>query len=220
MSARLAATCHDLAVPPRDHQLTTITIADDPRGWIDAGFTITDGVTRIADTAVVLAGGAERGIVHAAVDGVDAPVDGMPFGGRAVALPDASSHANRVVGFDHLVAMSPHMDRTTASLEAAGLDHRRTRTFEAGGSTRRQAFFWLGSVILELVGDDADEGEGPATLWGLALTCDDLDAAAESLGDALGAITPAVQPGRRIATVRTKELGISVPIALMSPHPS
>jgi len=52
----------------------------------------------------------------------------------------------------------------------------------------------------------------------LALECDDLDLAAHRLGEALGTVKDAVQPGRRIATVRTKELGISVPIALMSPH--
>ena len=87
-----------------------------------------------------------------------------------------------------------------------------------GGETRRQDFFWLGDVILELVGVEGVEGAGDAAFWGLALECDDLDLAARRLGEGLGTVEDAVQPGRRIATVRTRELGISVPIALMSPH--
>ncbi|MEM8708233.1 MAG: glyoxalase, partial [Actinomycetota bacterium] len=121
-------------------------------------------------------------------------------------------------GFDHLVAMSPAIDRTSDALVAAGLDRRRTRRFEVAGEPRRQDFFWLGDVILELVGVDGAAGEGPAGFWGLALECGDLDLAAEQMGETLGPVKDAVQPGRRIATVRTKALGISVPIALMSPH--
>jgi hypothetical protein len=83
---------------------------------------------------------------------------------------------------------------------------------------RRQTFFWLGDVILELVGADEPEGDGPSKVWGLALTCSDLDATAATLGDKCGDPKPAVQRGRRIATLRTSALGISIPIALMSPH--
>ncbi|GJM38842.1 MAG: hypothetical protein DHS20C19_22090 [Acidimicrobiales bacterium] len=205
----------------RPHHLETVVIGDAPSAWAMAGFVIDDDRTTIAGTTIILAGaGGDRGI--RAVDaGIDGPIDGMAFG-RVPTTPAArqEEHPNRVVDFDHLVAMSPHMDRTTAALTDAGLEHRRTRTFEAGGATRRQAFFWLGDVILELVGDDTAHGDGPATLWGLALSCDDLDAAADALGDALGRVKPAVQPGRRIATMRTRELDISIPIALMSPHPA
>lgn len=200
----------------------SVVIADAPSAWTAAGFVVTDGRTQIGRTTIELIGAREeRGIRAAAVAGLVGAVDGMPFGpADPPAHPtDPPRHGNRVVGFDHLVAMSPDMDRTTAALTGAGVEHRRTRTFEVGGGVRRQAFFWLGDVILELVGDDAAQGEGPASLWGLALTCDDLDAAATALGDALGGIKDAVQPGRRIATVRTRDLGISVPIALLSPHP-
>lgn len=181
-----------------------------------------DGRARIAHTEIRLAGTADgRGILGAGLDGGPCVIDDIPFladidGGRGLR---SSSHPNRVVEIDHLVAMSPNMDRTTTALGEAGIEHRRTRTFEAGGRRRRQAFFWMGDVILELVGDDDAHGEGPAQLWGLALTCDDLAAAAEALGDRLGSIKPAVQKGREIATLRTKKLGISVPVALLSPHP-
>ena len=39
-----------------------------------------------------------------------------------------------------------------------------------------------------------------------------------TLGERIGTPRDAVQEGRQIATIRTKELGISVPIALMTPH--
>ena len=202
-------------------QLQIVTVGDAPAAWSAAGFTVTDGVAWIGSTAIVCTDDGSRGIRHVTIDGVAGDVDGLPV--ATVAVParpvDLAEHPNVVSGFDHLVAMSPAMERTSAALQAAGLEHRRTRTFEVGGEMRRQDFFWLGDVILELVGLDGVEGDGPATWWGLALECADLDLAAERLGDALGRVKTAVQPGRRIATVRTKDLGISVPIALMSPHP-
>ena len=201
-------------------------VGDDPASWMAAGFRVEGTDCRVANTVISLIGPERgRGIVGAELDDIhdlDGGIDGMPFGladhRTAPELPD--THENGVAAFDHLVAMSPDMDRTTEALTGAGLEHRRTRTFEAGGRTRRQAFFWMGDVILELVGDDAVHDDGPARLWGLAFTCGDLHAAARRLGDGIGEVKPAVQPDREIATVRTRELDISVPIALMSPHPN
>jgi hypothetical protein len=82
-----------------------------------------------------------------------------------------------------------------------------------------QRFFRLGEVILELVGTPGAHGEGPATFWGLALTVDDLDAAATHLGERLGPVTDAVQRGRRIATLRHEAVGLHVPIAFLTAAP-
>ena len=87
------------------------------------------------------------------------------------------------------------------------------------GSPMRQVFFRAGSVVVELVGPDQPTADGPAGFFGLAFTVTDLDAAAELLGAGLGAPKDAVQPGRRIATLRHRDLGLSVAIALMSPEP-
>lgn len=202
-------------------------MGDPPGAWTDAGFTVVDGTIAIGATAVVCVGtDGGRGLLSAHVAGLDGPggsgdIDGMPL--RPAVDPDggtgSASHPNRVVALDHLVALSPDMDRTTAALVAAGLDHRRDRRFAVDGVARRQAFFRLGDVILELAGADDAHDPGPARLWGLAFTVDDLDAAAEVLGDRLGPVKDAVQTGRRIATMRTSDLGLSVPVALMSPHP-
>ena len=82
-----------------------------------------------------------------------------------------------------------------------------------------QRFFRIGEVILELIGKPGAHDDGPATFWGVALTVDDLDAAATLLGDDLGPITDAVQRGRRIATLRHEALGLGVPIAFLTPPP-
>jgi hypothetical protein len=85
----------------------------------------------------------------------------------------------------------------------------------------RQAFFRLGREILELIQEPAEVlersgGPGhPARFWGLALLVEDLERTAERLGAHAGEIRPAVQPGRRIATLR-RSAGLGLPVALMS----
>jgi hypothetical protein len=79
----------------------------------------------------------------------------------------------------------------------------------------QQVFFRLGEVILEVVGPK-EPGPGLASLWGLTFTVDDLDATAALLGDRVGRVKDAVQPGRRITTLRGREIGISPAIAFMS----
>ncbi len=122
---------------------------------------------------------------------------------------------------DHVVAMSPSLDRTVSALQAAGLDLRRIREEPTPAGAPRQAFFRLGEVILEVVQepDEVLERHGgpdrPARLWGLALLFADLPRAVEMLGEDVSPVRAAVQPGRQIATVR-RSAGLSVPLALMS----
>jgi hypothetical protein len=97
-----------------------------------------------------------------------------------------------------------------ARLDDAGMTLRLERT--AGDV--RYAFFRHGECVVELAGPAAPEGDGPAWLWGLTIAVDDLGAAADLLGEALGDVRDAVQPGRRIATVR-REAGAGIPLALM-----
>ena len=58
----------------------------------------------------------------------------------------------------------------------------------------------------------------PARWFGLAVDVADLDQTAALLGPGLGPIKGAVQAGRRIATVRHRDLGLSVAVALMDDH--
>ena len=202
------------------HQLHEIRIGDEPAAWEDAGFTVTDGAVTVGRTRLVLVGhDAGRGIRSVAVDGVDGDtIDGVALhaGRPAQAAPP---HPNGVDHVDHLVVMSDDPDRTTAALEALGIQSRRVRTFPMGGVQRRQTFFWLGDVILELVGPDTATGDDPAHAWGLALSAPDLDHTAAVLDGRCSPPKDAVQPGRRITTIATRALDISTALAVMTPHP-
>ena len=61
--------------------------------------------------------------------------------------------------------------------------------------------------------------DGPAKFFGLAHTVRDIDATAALLSEHIGNVKDAVQPGRRITTLRHKPLGMSVATAFMSPEP-
>ena len=136
-------------------------------------------------------------------------------GADPATAPRAGGHANGVTHIDHVVVITPDLERTTAALAAVGLEPRRTR--EAGGG-RLQRFFRLGEVVLEVVGPAEPAGAAPASFWGLAFTVADIDAAARVLTGRIGEPRRAVQQGRRIATLRTGP-EVSVPVALMSPDP-
>ncbi len=117
--------------------------------------------------------------------------------------------------------LTPDLDRTVEELESQGFDLRRRREGPTPGGSTRQAFFRAGEPILEVV--QAPEGtsvardpDGPARLWGLAFVAPDLDATAAALGELLGSPRDAVQPGRRIATMRA-EAGLGPAVAFMSP---
>ncbi len=152
-------------------------------------------------------------------------LDGLPTEVSGEEQPaDSPPHPNGVVALDHVVAISSDLDRTIAALQAAGLDLRRVREEPTPAGAPRQAFFRLGTTILEVVQEpeeatDRAGGDRPAFFWGLAFTVPDLDAAVEFLGDRVSEARTAVQPGRRIATLR-RAAGLSLPVALITPRPS
>jgi hypothetical protein len=203
-------------------RLVELDIAEDPAAWRALGLDVgDDGRCRVGTTDLVLRGGA-GGIagwtLEGAMPGPDG-IDGLPTCvGAAGERPAGAAHPNGVVGIDHVVVATPDTARTFAALEAAGLELRRTR--EAGTPQRplRQGFLPLREALVEVVGPAEPEGDRPARFWGLTLVVGDLDATAGRMGAALGAIRDAVQPGRRIATVR-REAGLGVPLALMTPRP-
>ena len=133
----------------------------------------------------------------------------------------AQEHPNGVLAIDHVVAMSPDMDRSVGALQDAGLPLRRIREEPTPAGAPRQAFFRLGAEILELVQEPADiveragRKDGGARFWGLALRALDLEVTVGALGEHVGSIRPAVQAGRQITTLR-RSAGIAIPIALMS----
>jgi len=207
--------------------LDEIVLADDPGSWAACGFELDGDTCMVGAVRVRLAGAGEgRGVTGIALrDYEGGDLDGLPASASERPPPSATlEHPNGVAGFDHLVAISPDLDRTVAALTGAGLDLRRVREEPTPAGAPRQAFFRLGEPILELVQEPADvvERSGgpdrPAFFWGLALLAPDLDATVAFLGDRAGEARDAVQPGRRIATLR-RAAGLAVPVALITPRP-
>jgi hypothetical protein len=185
-----------------------LEIADEPAAWSAAGFTVADGVCQVSRVRLRLAGkGERRGIVGWTLAGGDPPEAAGP-------------HPNGAVSVDHVVMLSPDLDRTVGELEEQGFELRRRREGPTPGGSTRQAFFRAGEPILEVV--QAPEGTsvardpgGPSRLWGLAFSVEDMERTAAALGDLLGTPRDAVQPGRTIATLRP-EARLGPAVAFMS----
>ena len=115
--------------------------------------------------------------------------------------------------------LSPDSDRTVEAFTTMGFESRRARETDQYGLPMRQTFFRSGEVIIELIAPIDASGDGPAKFFGLAHTVADIDSTATLLSGHLGEVKDAVQPGRRITTLRHKPLGMSVATAFMSPEP-
>lgn len=203
-----------------------LTVADPPDAWAALGFAVEGDACVLDGVRIRLAGpDAGRGLVRWSLrDAASTELDGLPTERSERRPPgEAPAHANGIAGLDHVVAIAPDLDRTVAALERAGLDLRRLREEPTPAGAPRQAFFRLGAAILEVVQEPAEaieraggERDRPAFFWGLALLAPDLDATVAGLGERVGEARDAVQPGRRIATLR-RSAGLSVPVALMTP---
>ncbi len=215
----------DTASARRATTIAEIALADEPSHWETLGFAVTDGVVQLGTVRISLAGrDAGRGILGWSLRGISSTeLDGLST--TISNRPEhkySSEHPNGVGAIDHVVAMSPDLDRSVLALREAGLDLRRIREQPTPAGAPRQAFFRLGETILEVVQepDEAlaarpDGADGPARFWGLALLSDDLEQTVERLGEHSSEIRSAVQPGRLIATLR-RSAGLAVPVALMS----
>jgi hypothetical protein len=194
-----------------------VEVSAAPEAWEACGFAVDQGVAAIGAVRLRLSGG-EGGIAGWALrDAPGGEIDGLPTRVSAAPPPAAGSHPNGALRIDHIVVFTPALGRTIAALEEAGVSLRRVREPDEPGPPVHQAFFRLGEVILELV-ESPRGGDGPASFWGLTICVADLDACAELLGSRLGDVHDAVQPGRRIASMR-REAALGLPVALISEDP-
>lgn len=197
-----------------------LTVAGDADAWRSIGLTVTaDGLIPLVGTSIRIVPAAEGdaiGIVGWALSGAreTTDIDGLATEVVAPASPVYADHPLGASGLDHVVVSTADLERTSGEIAVAtGCELKRIR--EVG--SMRQGFHRIGrgGLIVELV-ERPDLPAGPATFWGLVLIVDDLDAAHELLGaDRISAPKDAVQPGRRIATVRG-EVGLGLPVALMT----
>jgi hypothetical protein len=202
-----------------------LVVADAPEAWSALGFEV-DGDTCVVDGVRIRLAGSDagKGLTGWSLRGVEGTeLDGLSTT-RSDRVPPSESpvHSNGITALDHVVAITPTLDRTVAVLRGAGLDLRRIREEPTPAGAPRQAFFRLGATILEVVQEPPEaieRGGGtdrPAFFWGLAFIAPDLDATVAGLGDRVSEVRAAVQPGRRIATLR-RSAGLSVPVALITP---
>jgi hypothetical protein len=174
----------------------TISVPDEAAAWERLGFAgaqvggvrLEFGAERLGVAADGLASERPAGLALVHADGAAA---GPP-----------PEHPNGAVVLDHVVAITDDLGRTLDALVAAGLDLRR--------EAPPMAFLRLGELILEVV----ERPGATVGLWGLVVVVPDLSA----LGDLVGEPKDAVQPGRRIATVR-REAGLGTALAFMTPRP-
>lgn len=197
---------------------------DGPEAWQACGFGVDGGVCVVGGIRIRLGVDGEAcGFVGWSLrDFNGAELDGLPTARSDRPPPgEQPEHPNGVTALDHVVAISPDLDRTVMALQRGGLDLRRVREEPTPAGAPRQAFFRLGATILELVQEPAEAteragGDRPAFFWGLAFIAPNLNATVAGLGDRVSEIRPAVQPGRSIATLR-RSAGLTVPVALMTP---
>jgi hypothetical protein len=189
-------------------ELAGLHVADPPERWAALGFAVSGSQVALGTVRLQL-GLPGSGIVAWSLVGADAVVDGLV---NVPIMPAEGSmaHPNGAIALDHVVVVSGEFDRTVAELADAGVALK--RIVEMRGT--RMGFRRLGEAILELV-----EAPGePLGFWGLVVTVRDLDALAEQLGERVGPIGAAVQPGRRIVTLQPSA-GLSTNLAFMDPSP-
>lgn len=202
-----------------------IAIGDPPEAWREVGFTLdpaTDTVV-IGSVRLRLVGSdGERGMHGWALRGIAADtsdVDGIPTLASTRAAPEPQTHPCGALNIDHVVLLTGDGERTATAFSAvSGMEVRRIREADIGGQPMSQRFFRLGEVVLEIVSPGGADA-APASFYGLGITVADLDALPARYGDALGAVRPAVQPGRRVAVLKHRRVGMSVPLIFMTPEP-
>ncbi len=208
------------------HALQQLVIGDDADSWRAAGFSVDGNHLTLGKVVVEFAGSkGQRGVLGWKLAGVEATVESIPTITGENSLPTEvkarPSNINKIFAIDHVVVESKNVDRTVAAFAEVGMVERRSATMMTPMGERRQSFLWAGRVIIEVIGPLQPEHadlDGEASIWGLALVSSNLQTTSHVLDAHLSEPKDAVQPGRKIATMRTKELDISVPIVVMSPH--
>lgn len=200
-----------------------LDVAGDPESWRSIGLVVdVDGLLPLMGTSLRIAEHERTGrpgISGWTLSGVDPELDGTSVDGLETRVtapmgPMFAQHDLGAGGLDHVVVMTPDLERTSAAVaEATGCELKRVR--EVGAMQQGFHRIGPGGLIVEIV-TRPDIPAGPATFWGLVINVDDIDVACERIGpERVSAPKDAVQPGRRIATIRD-DVGLGVPVALMT----
>ena len=196
-------------------QLAGLEIADPPERWRAVGFSV-DADGQAALGGVVLQLGVKgEGITGWTLAGVDAAgdIDGLPTAVTSQPSAAPAQHVNGALGIDHVVIVTGDFERTSKALAAGGMPLRLVR--ESDGDRHRQGFRRLGPAIMEIV--EVPDLDGAARFWGLVVVVEDLEGLHSRLDPHLHELRPAVQEGRRIATL-DGSAGLTPRVAFMDPE--
>ena len=128
---------------------------------------------------------------------------------------ESSHHKNTVVSVDHIVLHTNNKDKIKAKLRALGMEPRRERSDIYPDMT--QIFYRPGNgPILEVVANDHFSDVN--YLWGATLVVEDMKCAKKELGNYATEPKSALQPGRKIMTLRHDSLHFRTNMAFMTPH--
>eukprot|EP01062_Namystynia_karyoxenos_P062281 TRINITY_DN55192_c0_g1_i1.p1 TRINITY_DN55192_c0_g1~~TRINITY_DN55192_c0_g1_i1.p1 ORF type:complete len:233 (+),score=75.95 TRINITY_DN55192_c0_g1_i1:83-781(+) len=193
-----------------------LRLPDSAEAWRSAGFAVSPGGS-VDLGALQLRLGAQKASVGFAglPDGV-AELDGMSVHAADPADAQGVAHPNGVSALDALSLQTGDCDRTRAALAAVGMQPAKET------SAVRKGFSMLfyrppQGPIIEIAGPSKGAAP-PLRLWGVMLVSPDLDAFCRALPQSTKPPWTAVQPGRRITTLRGKHHGISIAVAVLSPH--
>jgi hypothetical protein len=197
-----------------------LRVGSDPLKWQRIGCEVTsDGRIPMLFCSLMVSLDAPAGLSAWGISGIDpaiTEIDGITTVAADLMEPVLCDHPNSGTELDHVVVMTNSLDRTCGAItEATGAPLKRIRDL----GSMRQGFHRIGrgGLIVEVV-ERPEITEAVASLWGVVINVADLDHAVEMIGsDLIGAAKDAVQPGRRIATLRS-EAGLGTAVALMS-HP-
>jgi hypothetical protein len=120
----------------------------------------------------------------------------------------AAGHTVKYMTVDHIVLLVPDLDGAIGSFSRAGLEPRLRMNVQD-----RPAVFFRAGPVIEVIESPVRQ----TSLFGIAVTSEvpleTLSLEWRSRGLDVGAIRPAIQPGRRIMTIR----GLDAGLAIMSP---
>ena len=197
-----------------------LRVGSDPLKWQRIGCEVTlDGRIPMLFCSLMVSFDAPEGLSAWGISSLDpsiTEIDGIATFVADPMEPMLCDHPNSGTELDHVVVMTNSLDRTCGAItEATGAPLKRIRDL----GSMRQGFHRIGrgGLIVEVV-ERPEITDSVACLWGVVINVADLDHAVEMIGsDLIGAAKDAVQPGRRIATLRP-EAGLGTAVALMS-HP-
>jgi hypothetical protein len=124
------------------------------------------------------------------------------------------THPNGALAVDHVVLHSNDAAFVKSEFAKLSIQPRAERNDIYPGIT--QIFFRPGGgTVIEVV---INKDFPKSFLWGMTLVVADIDAAKSLLNDNGSNPKKAIQPGRRILTVRGSNIGINTNMAFMTPH--